>query len=366
MKKKILIIGNVGDPNEESFDGGAIKTKLYMKLLQETGHEVFLVNVFKWKRHFFSLVLEMMKKTKQSDRIILMAGPNGCRLLLPIITTISKKKELVFCPLGIGTLDKKINRLTLDQQQSFYFNYDYHFFQDRLISRCLKKLDLVILQNDILRLAYENFYHLTNCVVLQNFRNIDILTNRLHNQNNDSVLHIVYVSRVNQSKGILDLVECVNEVNGFQNNQQISLDIYGSMQLSGNDFKTFSSSLNSKVQYHGELSNEHTIDTIGQYDLFAFPTKYHGEGTPGALVESLLAGTPVLLSSFPFRKAIIRGPESIVFEIGNKHDLTEKLNECRNNIQKIRNMRAEATETGALFTFQKNRSAFLSYIGGDE
>ena len=51
------------------------------------------------------------------------------------------------------------------------------------------------------------------------------------------------------------------------------------------------------------------VQTLANYDLSVFPTRFIGEGTPGVIVESLLAGTPVLTSNFPsydFARAITK------------------------------------------------------------
>jgi len=364
MKKKILIIGNIGNPFEEAFDGGAIKTRLFIKILKREGYDVDLVNLFLWKKHPLSLLYRIKKNIKKCDRVIIMAGPNGCRVLLPLINKMAKKRKVVFCPLGIGTLDKKIAHLNAEEQQKFYFSGDYHFFADKRMQKELIKLDLIILQNNILCQTYENFYKIKNCVVLKNFRDVDVVKKTEIEHRSQNLFRTIYVSRINEKKGILDLVECVNELNN-NNNSNIILDIYGSMQLNEKDFLYFNSLLDNSIHYCGELKNELVLNTISKYDLFVFPTKYSGEGTPGSLIESLLAGTPVLLSSFPFRNAIVRGPEAIIFEIGNKFDLKNKLAECTGKIDMLNKMRKEASITGEQFTYNYNRHDFLKYIGGE-
>lgn len=60
------------------------------------------------------------------------------------------------------------------------------------------------------------------------------------------------------------------------------------------------------VNYQGSITNDKVGTTFGDYDLFFFPT--HGENYGHVIVESMLAGTPVLLSdSTPWRNLEIYG-----------------------------------------------------------
>jgi glycosyltransferase involved in cell wall biosynthesis len=55
---------------------------------------------------------------------------------------------------------------------------------------------------------------------------------------------------------------------------------------------------NIKVTIKEELTYDKVANTFSQFDLFAFPTK--GENFGHVIIESLLAGTPVLLSDKTF------------------------------------------------------------------
>lgn len=60
------------------------------------------------------------------------------------------------------------------------------------------------------------------------------------------------------------------------------------------------------VSYRGVIEHERVGETIGAYDLFLFPTL--GENFGHVILESLLAGTPVLIANTtPWRELAIRG-----------------------------------------------------------
>ena len=71
----------------------------------------------------------------------------------------------------------------------------------------------------------------------------------------------------------------------------LTIDLYGPW---GDDLdkKLFDQCEN--VTWHGPLLPEAILPTFQQYDASLLPTHYRGEGYPGAVLESYLAGLPVI------------------------------------------------------------------------
>ena len=101
--------------------------------------------------------------------------------------------------------------------------------------------------------------------------------------------------------------------------------------------------------------------------MFVFPTRAVFEGTPGVIAESLLAGTPVLSSSFPQSKYLLNdGHDSILYKMFDKEDLKKKLLWCVSNKEQLVKMRENAKESGQKFTYSHERAKFLKYVCGKE
>lgn len=108
-------------------------------------------------------------------------------------------------------------------------------------------------------------------------------------------LRLVYISRISPKKNLkffLDnAVSKIDLIEGF--------DIYGFI-----DDHDYFESLNieqfdGKVNYKGVIDNKFVPKLLQSYDLFVLPTK--GENFGHAICESLLCGTPVVISKFnPF------------------------------------------------------------------
>lgn len=106
-------------------------------------------------------------------------------------------------------------------------------------------------------------------------------------------LRIVFLSRISPMKNLDFLLRIISKVN-----VKISLSIIG--PLSEPKYWMKCQKLitelpdNVEVQYRGEVAPTEVGQTFAKHDLFAFPTK--GENYGHVILESLTAGTPVVLS----------------------------------------------------------------------
>jgi len=116
-----------------------------------------------------------------------------------------------------------------------------------------------------------------------------------HKKNNDelNVLRIIYLSRLSREKNLDYALQVLQLIS-----TNINFDIYGTKE----DYSYWEKCQkiidtmpsNVSVNYKGSIENKEVIDTFGKYDLYLFPTS--GENYGHSIVESLLAGTPILIS----------------------------------------------------------------------
>ena len=147
------------------------------------------------------------------------------------------------------------------------------------------------------------------------------------------------------------------------------LDIYGEIDAHKQDINSsvFLSLLNDNVKHCGTLDNNEVISTISKYDLFVFPTKYVGEGTPGVISESLIAGTPVISSRFLQSKYVLKdGFDSILFDFGDYDDLEQKLIYINKERDALARLTINAYKSGDRFLFENNEKTFYYLITGDK
>ena len=363
MLMKILLIGNSGIKTKDK-GGQTAKLRLYKKKMEDEGVDVLFVDLEHFFRKAFSTFFKIKKLIKECDRIVLVSGHRACRLFIPFINRINKNRHIPFIlPLvGTGVLHYSIDHLNDEEKNRFFCNHEYclgkHF---KKIEIELRKVTFILPETELLKSIYSEFYHLDNCLVLNNFREINDFESKAHKSFN-STFRLVFLSRIIESKGIFDLLECISHING-----DFCLDIFGKKGLSKQQGRHFNSYLTNKVRYCGVIDNDSVIRKLNDYDLFVFPTRYLGEGTPGVIAESLIAGTPILCSSFPQSNYLLKnGYDSIFYTFLDVADLKEKLLYCLENKTKLTQMRGNAIKSGQKFLYNHERNIFLKYVCGKQ
>ena len=360
---RICLIGNYGKKTEGK-DGQTAKVRVYLEALNKEGFDVDFVDTSLFKRKPFSVLFRIKKAISRSDRIVLITAKNGSKYLLPYINFINRraKKPVVFPLIGTSVLHFEIDKLDDSEKIKFLCESDYLIHYKRpSFSKQLSKITYVLPETDLLTDVFARLYRLNNCCTLTNFRFYD---NEKYIRNNETErFKIIYLSRLVEFKGIFDLIESVKDINNAGGN--IYLDIYGDKYLTENENHYFESLLDDRISYKGSVENANVIKTISNYDLFAFPTRAPGEGTPGVVVESLLAGVPILTSDFPNAKCLMRdGYDSVFYKMFDKADLKLKLQNCIDDKNKIYSMRDNALKSGNRFTYDYSRDLFLKLVCG--
>lgn len=362
----ITFIGNNANQKIVT-DGGRLKMRLFIDLLKREGQVVGVIELDGWKKRFITIINQIKKAINRGDTLVIMAGPKGCRFIIPIVCHFNKKHKsrVVFCPVGIGTVHHLVKKLAPDQIDNFINCVEFYGIKDNKMKRLLNTLDYVCPENETQNTLYKTFYGLNNTRVVENFREIEIKPNSYCSPKN--TFKIVYASRVKEYKGILDLMEVINQVNK-ESQTIVCLDIYGDNQLTEENSTIFQSLLNDNVKYYGALSTSEINSKIREYDLFCLPTKYTGEGTSGALVESMIAGTPSLVSSYSQANTLIKDNENgFIFKLGSKEDLKARLIEIISHKENLKKISLAAQESAKRYTYSYNRNTFLNImIGGNK
>jgi len=107
-------------------------------------------------------------------------------------------------------------------------------------------------------------------------------------------LRACFISRVSPMKNLCFALEVLLKVK-----EAVSFDIYGPIE-DGDYWGECTKAIeqlpsNVRANYCGQLSHDMVVSTFAHYDLFLFPTR--GENFGHVVVESLLAGTSVLISN---------------------------------------------------------------------
>ena len=358
---KICLIGNSGRKSG-GMDGQTSKVRLYLKKIKDEGFDVFFVDLESFSKRPLRVLLEIKKAIKTCNRVILISAERGCRLLIPFINFFNKKRQIPFIlPLvGTSVLHFSLDKLDEKKQYEFMFGGNFSLVSpSEKIKRNLSMITYILPETELLTDVYRKYYGLKNVVTLNNFRDITAFP-RIAKENDK--LKIIFYSRVMEKKGIFDIINACRSV---ENNCCFIFDIYGPLYLSKEEREIFFSLLDDHIHYLGVVDPADSVKLLASYDLMVFPTRFATEGTPGVIVESLIAGTPVLSSAFPQANVLLKnGFDSVQYTFLDKEDLQVKLDQIVKNRDFLIELTKNAQISGEKYTYSHERKIFLKYICG--
>ncbi len=186
---------------------------------------------------------------------------------------------------------------------------------------------------------------LTNVEVMPNFRNFDRHVNREFGTVNRPI-KLVFYSRVMREKGVEESIAAVAKLCEWSTDKPpVTLHIYGPV-VRGYE-KNFSSAIRTVfyARYCGVLRPEQAPHTLQGYDLMLFPTYYEGEGFPGAILDSFIAGVPVIASDWKYNREIItEGKTGAFCKVRSVEDLAARVQAFIDDPEQIAPMRRHCVE----------------------
>ncbi len=176
---------------------------------------------------------------------------------------------------------------------------------------------------------------------------------------NPGIIRFVYIGHIRVEKGIKFLLDAVKIIH--DNGLSLNLDIYGAV-YNNVDPDLFDNIPN--ITYKGEVKNDEIIDIISNYDMMVFPTFYEGEGYPGAIIESLLAGTPVITTEWKYIPEVVQdGYNGYLVPVKDSQALALTMMKVINDPEILIDLSVNAQLSGKLFDSSKwNGEIFESWI----
>ena len=169
----------------------------------------------------------------------------------------------------------------------------------------------------------------------------------------DSKLRCVFFSKICVDKGVDYILSEFEDVEG------ITLDFYGHIDAGIKDrFESFIST-HSNVTYKGvfDAVKNDVYEELSKYDVLLLPTKWKGEGIPGILVESKMAGITAIVSKMNYNgEIVVDGVEGIVLDNLEKGALRKSIEFLTVDKERLMTLKEGAYNS-------RSRYAMESYIG---
>ena len=290
---------------KEKFDGERIKcTLIYDSLKKFTDLDVINLSVHKVLNSLKIFFKALFKKRKY-EYVIISKDAHGANIIQKLLKLGGyPSSRIIYFEIGPFLYDRILNGSIKKET----------FINDKLIV-----VETQSMKEELQSLGFERIS------VFPNFKPICNIPFNEQKYPKD-VLNLVFLSRIEEPKGIYDLIDCLTLLNKDKVN--FTLDVFGRPQNIEEEKKI--EELSNKynfVNFLGmlEVGSEDSYKRLSQYDLHVFPTKYR-EGFPGSIIDFFIAGVPTLSSSFARAHEILTDKDSIVYKQGDSNDLLEKLN----------------------------------------
>lgn len=315
--KKILFISCL-NTSKEKFDGERIKcTLIYDSLKKYVDLDV--INLSKHKvLNTLGIFFKSLFGKKKYEYVVISKDAHGANIIQKILKLAHyPASRIIYFEIGPFLYDRILNGSIKKET----------FVDDKLII-----VETQSMKEELQTLGFERIS------IFPNFKPICRIPFNEQTYPKE-VLKLVFLSRIEEPKGIYDLIDCLAKSN--KDKVRFSLDVYGRPQNKDEDKKIRDLAAKYKfVNFFGmiEVGSEDSYKKLSQYDLHVFPTKYR-EGFPGSIIDFFIAGVPTLSSTFARVHEILSDKDSIIYKQGDNEELISKLNYIYDNQEKLINLR---------------------------
>lgn len=210
-----------------------------------------------------------------------------------------------------------------------------------LVRWALVHADAVVVLTPKEKAYCERFTHIDCLRVIPNAIDVKIYKTPNTKSYQKSFFHLVYIGRLELTKGVFDIVEAVNSLRNKAPGLDIKLSIAGSGSAYDNLVRHIAKfSLGDRIKMLGAVYGDAKIQLWQQADLFIFPS-FHPEGLPYAVLESLASGTPMVTTrAGGIGDSIEEGKHGLFVPPRDPGMLAEAIRQLLENKDRLREMSA--------------------------
>lgn len=137
----------------------------------------------------------------------------------------------------------------------------------------------------------------------------------------------IFISRIVEAKGVLDLIEALKIIN--KEKKKFVITISGGWPEKETEDKIIKEcKMRDDLIYLGtkfSLNTQEDYRYLSSFDLHLFPTKFPHEGIPGVAIDSFVAGLPTLTSTYDCCREVFSDDTAFFFEYNSLDDLITQM-----------------------------------------
>lgn len=342
-KQKILVFGYFGYDNNQ-IDGQTIKTREVYKLVENRigDNNVFYFDTQSLKSNkmlFFKLVYLLLRV----DCILYLPGKNNLKSFFPVINLLCRlfNKDLIYIVVG-GWLVEFIK-------------------ENRQFIKGLKGCKQILVETEYLKENLLKDYQIFNVSLFPNFRQHNFTPKICNTDKNN--FKIVFMARIMKEKGIDYLFKFAEFICASDLSHRVSIDFFGQIKPSDELYFLSNVAKFNFVHYRGVVEPKDVFCTISKYDLLTLPTYYEGEGFPGTIIDSYIAGIPVLASRWKQLPEFVDVDETgFLFNLDNQVEFNDLIISAINNCNQIDTMKINSYKKSKSYSAEKAWEILKNFI----
>ncbi len=313
--RKSYFIGPV-NVNEQPKGGDQFKNRILFDILKSINKDIRLIDTARISGRLKLLLLIILEKIGQIEYLVISASSVSSYKFIQFLNETTKRRTTYFV-IG-GALPEIIIKYNLNP--TVYHNLKSIVVEGAFLKQKLGELSLT-------------------STVLPNFKYKKY--NKAKKESLWEGLKLVFLSRVTESKGVLTILEALNNLS----RDSISCTFYGPC-----DDEMYEAILKNNYSLYGGYLDfyskpDESYSKLADFDAMVFPTKWHGEGFPGVFLDAFMLGLPVICSDWNMNSEVIQdGYNGIVLKENNAEGLAEAINKIN-------------TDRDLLIEFSKNSMA---------
>ena len=164
-------------------------------------------------------------------------------------------------------------------------------------------------------------------------------------QDGQRCLRFVYIGRVCEAKGMHLLADIAERLP-----DGVTIDVYGPWY---DDLERSVFDGVPKITYRGVLKPQELIPTMQRYDASLLPTHCPSEGYPGAILESYVAGLPVITTRWQAIPEIVDESVGILVEPKNADDFLQAMLRLSKDTELFQRLRAKTKAKAEFYSLER-------------
>lgn len=344
MINKVLVLGHLGLVTNP-YDGQTIKTRNVYELLKSNRDKIGSVKYFdtqSFKSNLFS-PFNMLWMILHCNKLVYIPAHNNLKYIFPFINIICKLKriEILYIVVG-GWLDEYLS-------------------SKKIYSLMLSKIKGIFTESSQLADNLRNRYNFKNVITFPNFRMHSFVPS--FNENPET-FKIVFMARIFREKGVDTVFRLADYIqNNYGNEHRICIDFYGPIQNDEGDYFRKELKKYNFVSYKCVLEPSMIYQTLDQYDLLVFPSRYSDEGFPGTIMDAFISGIPVIISNWRFMPEYVDdGFSGYIFDLDKDEDFYSKVDHLYKDRVQLLKMKHYAYEKSKEYSSESAWQIIEKYL----